>query len=138
MCLSYVALSSAGMTERCYNDGELTGTSGVLILSAIRGQGPLYTLCVVVRYYSRIKLRARGMIRAYGGAARLVVRYANAIILAPGVSMQILKKVANSGVIYAIAVRREGTMTSNKAYNNRGKMELMITCNEDSGGWLIM
>ncbi len=27
---------------------------------------------------------------------------------------------------------------SDKAYNNQGKMELMITCNEDDGGWLIM
>jgi putative IMPACT (imprinted ancient) family translation regulator len=137
MCLGYVALS-AGMTERCYDNGEPTGTSRVLILSAIRGQGPLETLCVVVRYYGRIKLGDGGLIRAYGGAARLVVQTADAIVLAPGVSMQILKKVANYGVIYAIAVRREGTTMSNEAYNDRGKMELMITCNEDDGGWLIM
>ncbi len=62
MCLGYVALS-AGMTERCYDDGEPMGTSGVLILSAIRGQGPLDTLCVVVR------LGPGGLIRAYGAAA---------------------------------------------------------------------
>jgi putative IMPACT (imprinted ancient) family translation regulator len=68
MCLGYVALS-ARMTERCYDDGKPTGTSGVLILSTIRGQGSLDTLCVVVRYYGRIKLGAGGLIRAYGGAA---------------------------------------------------------------------
>ncbi len=116
MCLGYVALS-AGMTERCYNDGKLTGTSGVHILSAIRGQGPLNTLCVVVRYYGEIKLGAGGLIPAYGSAVHLVVRSADAIVLAPGVSVQISKKVANLGVIYAIAVRREGTTMSNKAYN---------------------
>ncbi len=27
---------------------------------------------------------------------------------------------------------------SNEAYNNQGKMELKIMCNEDDGGWLIM
>jgi putative IMPACT (imprinted ancient) family translation regulator len=68
MCLGYVALS-AGMTERCYNDGKPAGTSRVLILSAIRGQGPLDTLCIMVRYYGGIKLGAGGLIRAYGGAA---------------------------------------------------------------------
>jgi putative IMPACT (imprinted ancient) family translation regulator len=68
MCLGYAALS-AGMMERCYDDGKPTGTSGVLILSAIRGQGPLDTLCIVVRYYGGIKLGAGGLIRAYGGAA---------------------------------------------------------------------
>jgi putative IMPACT (imprinted ancient) family translation regulator len=137
MCLGYVALS-AGMTERCYNKGELAGTFGVLILSAIRGQGLSDTLCVVVRYYGGIKLGDGGLIRAYGGAARLVLRSADAIVLAPGVSMQISKKVANSGVIHAIAVRQKGTTMLDKAYNNQGKMELMITCNEDDGGWLIM
>ncbi len=133
VCLGYVALS-AGMTERCYDEGEPTGTSGVPILSAIRGQGPLDMLCVVVRYYSRIKLGAGGLIRAYGNATRLVLRSANAIVLAPRVSMQILKKVANSGMIYAIGVRREGTTTSDKAYNDQGEMELMIMCNKDDGG----
>jgi putative IMPACT (imprinted ancient) family translation regulator len=68
MCLGYVVLS-AGMMERCYDNGEPTGTSGVLILSAIRGQGPLDMLCIVVRYYGGIKLGAGGLIRAYGGAA---------------------------------------------------------------------
>ena len=41
-------------------------------------------------------------------------------------------------MIYTIVVRREGTTTSDKAYNDQGEMELMITCNEDDGGWLIM
>jgi putative IMPACT (imprinted ancient) family translation regulator len=68
MCLGYVAFF-AGMTERCYDDGKPTGTSGVLILSAIRGQGLLDTLCVVVRYFGGIKLGAGGLIRAYGGTA---------------------------------------------------------------------
>jgi hypothetical protein len=52
--------------------------------------------------------------------------------------MQISKKVTNSSMIYTIAVRREGTMTSDEAYNDRGEMELMITCNEDDWGRLIM
>ncbi len=68
MCLGYVALSPR-MTERCYNNGKPTCTSGVLILSTIRGQGPLDTLCVVLRYYGGIKLGAGGLIRAYSGAA---------------------------------------------------------------------
>jgi putative IMPACT (imprinted ancient) family translation regulator len=126
------------MTERCYNKGEPTGTSDVPLLGAIRGQGPSDTPCIVVRYYGGIKLGAGGLIRAYGGAARLILQSADAIILAPRVSVQISKKVANSGILYAIAVRWGGTMTSDKAYKDQGEMELMITCNKDDGGQLIM
>eukprot|EP00804_Cyclotella_cryptica_P004139 CCRYP_016864-RB/>CCRYP_016864-RB protein AED:0.06 eAED:0.06 QI:210/1/1/1/0.5/0.33/3/704/250 len=38
-------------TERCSDDGEPTGTAGVPILGAIKGEGLSDTLCIVVRYF---------------------------------------------------------------------------------------
>jgi putative IMPACT (imprinted ancient) family translation regulator len=60
--------------------------TGVPILGAIRGENLSDTVCVVVRYFGGIKLGAGGLIRAYGGAARLVLQDAPVQILLPTVS----------------------------------------------------
>ena len=128
--------SSAGMmTERCSDDGEPTGTAGVPILSAIRAEGLSETLCVVVRYYGGIKLGSGGLIRAYGSAARNVLRSADVVVRMPRVELRVSTNVSNSGSIYSIVSRHAGTTTSNEAYDDGGTMmEVTIACDEDISG----
>jgi putative IMPACT (imprinted ancient) family translation regulator len=50
------------------------GTAGLPILAAIQGEGLSNTFCAVVRYFGGIKLGTGGLVRAYGGCARLCLR----------------------------------------------------------------
>jgi putative IMPACT (imprinted ancient) family translation regulator len=58
------------------------------------------TVCVVVRYFGGIKLGAGGLIRAYGGAARLVLRDAPVQVLKLTTSTRLTVDAAYIGVVY--------------------------------------
>jgi len=71
--------SSSTITERASDDGEPTGTAGQPILNALTTEtnaagGLIDTVVIVVRYSGGIKLGAGGLIRAYGGTARMVLQ----------------------------------------------------------------
>ncbi len=62
-----------------YSDaGEPSGTAGKPILGAIQRAGMTNTAVVVTRYFGGIKLGVRGLIEAYGAAARRVLEAAGA------------------------------------------------------------
>ena len=63
-----------GGEYRFNDDGEVTGTAGRPILSAIDGQGLGQVMVVVTRWYGGIKLGAGGLVRAYGGSAAECLR----------------------------------------------------------------
>jgi len=126
VCFGYMS----GDTERSSDDGEPSGTAGAPILNAIKGENLSDTLCIVVRYFGGIKLGAGGLIRAYGSAARLVLRSARTTVRIPTVSMRISTSVANSGAVYAASTRHDGVIMSDEAYNDRGELEVTIICNE--------
>jgi len=136
VCFGFVSSSSPGNqgvgTERCSDDGEPTGTAGVPILGAIKGEGLSDTICVVVRYSGGIKLGAGGLIRAYGGTGRLVLRSAPTQIHVPQSTIHLSTRTANSGAIYAAAAKHGG-VTSGETYNDRGELEVVITCDEENG-----
>jgi len=72
------ATTSTTITERASDDGEPTGTAGPPILNSLSTEtdapgGLIDVVVVVVRYSGGIKLGAGGLIRAYGGTARLVL-----------------------------------------------------------------
>jgi uncharacterized YigZ family protein len=60
-----------------YSDaGEPSGTAGKPILGAIQRAGTTNTVVVVTRYFGGIKLGVRGLIEAYGGAAKCALEAA--------------------------------------------------------------
>ena len=115
-------------TERASDDGEPTGTAAAPILGAINGIGLSDTLCVVVRYSGGIKLGAGGLIRAYGGAARLVLQGAPHEVLIPKSNVRVLvHNVANAGGVYD-AINKIGGTGYNEIYNADGSFEIAILC----------
>ncbi|KAL3760722.1 hypothetical protein ACHAWU_003630 [Discostella pseudostelligera] len=126
-----VLLTTVG-TERCSDDGEPTGTAGLPILTAIKGEGLSDVVCIVVRYFGGVKLGAGGLIRAYGSTARLVLRSAPTIQHIPQLSIRLSTMAANSGAIYAAAAKYNG-VASDESYNDSGELMLTITCSEESG-----
>mmetsp|Transcript_195 Transcript_195/g.297 ORF Transcript_195/g.297 Transcript_195/m.297 type:complete len:291 (-) Transcript_195:44-916(-) len=115
------------ISERCSDDGEPTGTAGVPILGAIRGEGLSDTLCIVIRYYGGVKLGAGGLIRAYGGTARLVLRDSEKIILVPKSTIRFSTPSMNAGKIYQMANKYGGEING-ETYTDTGNIEVTIVC----------
>lgn len=79
-----------------------------------------------------VKLGAGGLTRAYGSAARLVLRSAPTEIHIPKSTIRISTRISNSGAIYASAAKYGG-ITSGESFNDRGELEVTITCDEVDG-----
>ena len=63
-------------TKRYSDDGEPAGSSGPPALQAIEGEELTNIALVVTRYFGGVKHGVGGLIRAYGGSAREVIREA--------------------------------------------------------------
>lgn len=126
VCFGFVAGFNP-VQERCSDDGEPTGTAGLPILTAIKGECLLDTICVVVRYFGGIKLGAGGLIRAYGNGAREVLRAAPQKILIPKSTIRVSVPSSFTGSVYD-CVKKVGGSTSEEVYTADGKLLVSITC----------
>lgn len=122
------------MTERCNDDGEPSGTAGQPILTALQQEygtdgGLVDVICVVVRYFGGIKLGAGGLIRAYGGAARQVLRESPISRVVPQTTFTIRGVGPGAvGIVYDSVARAGGT-TSNEVYDDiDGRLTVTIKC----------
>lgn len=115
------------VTERCSDDGEPTGTAGLPILGAIKGEDISDAVVVVVRYFGGIKLGAGGLIRAYGSAARLVLRQAPVEVMIPKSTVLVKVDATYIGAVYEIAARL-GADASGEDYGADGSLSVSLTC----------
>ena len=68
-CYAYII----DQVKRENDDGEPSGTAGIPILQVLEKNHLNYVLCIVVRYFGKIKLGAGGLIRAYSKAVSLCI-----------------------------------------------------------------
>ena len=113
--------------ERASDDGEPTGTGGAPIVGAIKGENLSDVVCCVVRYSGGIKLGAGGLIRAYGGTARLALRVGPNKVLIPTCSVRVVASASNSGGVYQ-AIGKFGGSTSDECYSDSGDLTVTLTC----------
>jgi uncharacterized YigZ family protein len=113
--------------ERSNDDGEPQGTAGAPILGAIKGEELSDVVCVVVRYFGGIKLGAGGLIRAYGAAARQVLREAPVVETQPKASFSLEVDASYVGSIYENLSKSNAT-PSGEEYRADGKFAVTVTC----------
>ena len=75
---------------------------------------------------------AGGLIRAYGAAARQVLREAPVDVLVPKTTFQVSIMSENVGAIYDVSSKMGGS-TSGEVYGADGSLTVRITCNLDNG-----
>lgn len=69
--------------QKCYDDGEPSGTSGLPTLEAIKALNLTNVVVVVTRYFGGTLLGRGGLIRAYGSAAAEALRAAGIVRCVP-------------------------------------------------------
>lgn len=74
-CHAFI-LGRDGGIVRCSDDGEPGGTAGKPILEVLQGEEIRNAVLVVTRYFGGTLLGTGGLVRAYSGAARAVLKAA--------------------------------------------------------------
>jgi uncharacterized YigZ family protein len=81
--------SQSGIVSQCSDGGEPGGTAGRPILAQIEGHDAVDTLVAVVRYFGGIKLGTGGLVRAYGGTAKMALEAADLVPYVAFTAMQL-------------------------------------------------
>ena len=71
------------------DDGEPSGTAGIPMLQVLEKNNLNHVLCIVVRYFGKIKLGAGGLVRAYTKSVTETLKN-NIITLAPGIKVKLV------------------------------------------------
>lgn len=85
ICYAYII----GGIEKCFDDGEPSGTAGIPILNVLKKNNIGNILAVVVRYFGGIKLGAGGLVRAYSNSVVDALKLTNIVVLIDGYHIDI-------------------------------------------------
>lgn len=85
ICYAYIINGQ----EKCFDDGEPSGTAGLPILNVLKKNDLNCILCVVIRYFGGIKLGAGGLVRAYANSVNETLKLVDKVNLIPGKNITI-------------------------------------------------
>jgi len=88
LAYAYRIKTSEGVIPRFSDAGEPSGTAGKPILQILDGQQFINVCVGVIRYYGGINLGTGGLVKAYGGTAKMALEQAGNI---PFIEMQEIK-----------------------------------------------
>lgn len=88
LAFAYRIKTAEGLAAHGNDAGEPGGTAGRPILAQLEGFAVVNAVVAVVRYFGGVKLGAGGLVRAYGGTARMALEAAT---LAPHVEFTELR-----------------------------------------------
>ncbi len=97
-----------GKEYRFNDDGEVSGTAGKPIFSAIEYSGLDQIVVVVIRFFGGIKLGAGGLVRAYGGVATECLKIAETIELVPEICVSVQVSFAAMGAVFSVIEKFNG------------------------------
>lgn len=80
ICYAYILNNK----EKCFDDGEPSGTAGLPILNILKKNNLTNVLVVVIRYFGGIKLGAGGLVRAYSNSVLETLKLTEIIELTEG------------------------------------------------------
>lgn len=80
ICYAYIINNM----EKCFDDGEPSGTAGLPILNILKKNNLTNILAVVIRYFGGIKLGAGGLTRAYSNSISNTLKLTNIVELTEG------------------------------------------------------
>ena len=128
--------------KKSSDDGEPGGTAGIPILQVLEKNNLNYVLCIVVRYFGKIKLGAGGLVRAYTKSTTLCLKN-HIITLQKGILInlsfpyslsknidyilqneKIIKKDFNKSITYQVIIN-ENLLNNLKKYNKDIKINII-------------
>ena len=123
ICYGYIIDSH----EKCFDDGEPSGTAGLPILNILRKNNLNFILAVVIRYFGGIKLGAGGLIRAYSNSISDTLKLVKINELQEGLNITIIFNYDNIKYIDNLFNNEE---IINKEYDNNVEYNINILKNK--------
>ncbi len=115
-----------GEVHRFNDDGEVGGTAGRPILTAIEQLGIDRVLVIVTRHYGGIKLGTGGLVRAYGGAAARCLREAPKATLVPHALLEVAVPFEMLGIAHRAMERYGGTRESEHHTEDGAVLSILV------------
>jgi len=107
------------------DDGEPSGTAGIPMLQVLEKNNLNHVLCIVIRYFGKIKLGAGGLVRAYTKSVTETLKN-NIITLIPGVKISLT---FNYEKLKNIDYLLKDTIIINKEFKNKITYQINIDLN---------